>query len=560
MREIVTELREQGPTEAEVERARAYAAGARAIAFENTGAVARHAAQQTIVYGEAVDPDEAIALLDAVTEDEVAEVAAGIADELSVACVGPHTVGGVRVRVDRCVARRGRGGDRPGRRCGGQGPAATPPSPTASALDGHDRSPAPHAAPRPATALADGARAPAPARSSASSGSPAARRGAYVYDITTGEPLFALARPVKRPPASVEKLFTTVALLNELGAERPPAHGRARDRPPRRRRRLARQPVPARRRRSRRSATAPSTGSGSGATARPRRSSRVQLDRDGIRRVTGQLIGDASLFDARRGPPSSGFAPDIPDLGGQLSALTYDHGATLAAAVTRNTARSRRRHRTPPPLTPGAFAARELALTLQRCTSRVTASTRTRTTPARAHRLAIVSSPPMSVMLRLMDVPSDDFFAEMLTKQLGARSSARHDAAGAYAIASAIASATTCTRRSSTARACRATTSPRRSRSSTCSRDIDGTATGAMLAASLPTVGVSGTIADDRGATAAAGRCIAKTGTLNNVTNLAGYCHARGRQLLAFALFIDGPPNWTALTLIGRMVAAIATY
>ena len=50
MREIVTELRDDGPTEAEVERARAFAAGARAIAFENTGAVARYAAQQTIVY------------------------------------------------------------------------------------------------------------------------------------------------------------------------------------------------------------------------------------------------------------------------------------------------------------------------------------------------------------------------------------------------------------------------------------------------------------------------------------------------------------------------------
>ncbi len=92
MREIVTELREQGPTEAEVERARAYAAGARAIAFENTGAVARHAAQQTIVYGEDVDPDESIALLDKVTFAEVSEIAADIADRLSVACVGPHTV------------------------------------------------------------------------------------------------------------------------------------------------------------------------------------------------------------------------------------------------------------------------------------------------------------------------------------------------------------------------------------------------------------------------------------------------------------------------------------
>ncbi len=89
MRDIVTELRDQGPTRAEVARAQAYAAGARTIAFENTGAVARFAAQQTIVYGEPVDPDATIKLLDQVTYDDVREVAAGVADELSVAVVGP---------------------------------------------------------------------------------------------------------------------------------------------------------------------------------------------------------------------------------------------------------------------------------------------------------------------------------------------------------------------------------------------------------------------------------------------------------------------------------------
>jgi predicted Zn-dependent peptidase len=92
MRDIVSELRENGPNEAEVERARAYAAGARAIAFENTGAIARHAAQQTIVYGEDVDPDRTIELLDEVTFDEVRDVAGRVADRLSIACVGPHTV------------------------------------------------------------------------------------------------------------------------------------------------------------------------------------------------------------------------------------------------------------------------------------------------------------------------------------------------------------------------------------------------------------------------------------------------------------------------------------
>jgi predicted Zn-dependent peptidase len=92
MREIVTELRDLGPTESEVSRAQAYAAGARTIAFENTGAVDRYAAQQTIVYQEDVDPDTAIELLDRVTYDDVRAVAEGVADELSVAVVGPHTV------------------------------------------------------------------------------------------------------------------------------------------------------------------------------------------------------------------------------------------------------------------------------------------------------------------------------------------------------------------------------------------------------------------------------------------------------------------------------------
>jgi predicted Zn-dependent peptidase len=91
MREIVDELREQGPTPDEVERARAYAAGRLVLAFENTGAVARYGATRAIVFGEDIDPDKAIAALDAVTFDEVREVAAGVADHLAVACVGPHT-------------------------------------------------------------------------------------------------------------------------------------------------------------------------------------------------------------------------------------------------------------------------------------------------------------------------------------------------------------------------------------------------------------------------------------------------------------------------------------
>ena len=90
MREIVDELRGEGPNEEEFERARAYAGGRRVLAFENTNAVARHAATQTVVFGQDIAPDAAIAAIDETTLDEVAEVARGISEELSVAVVGPH--------------------------------------------------------------------------------------------------------------------------------------------------------------------------------------------------------------------------------------------------------------------------------------------------------------------------------------------------------------------------------------------------------------------------------------------------------------------------------------
>ena len=92
MRGIVDDLRENGPRPEEFERARAYAAGRRVLAFENTNAVARYAANQTVVFGEDIDPDQAIALLDETTLGRVAEIARGVSVEASVACVGPHEV------------------------------------------------------------------------------------------------------------------------------------------------------------------------------------------------------------------------------------------------------------------------------------------------------------------------------------------------------------------------------------------------------------------------------------------------------------------------------------
>lgn len=365
--------------------------------------------------------------------------------------------------------------------------------------------------------------------------------GAAVYDLTDGVSLFARSAGTVRPPASVEKLYTSVAVLHDLG---PGAtlqtkvmgagylgaggtwHGNLY---------LV-------------GGGDPTLGDGSfnrvwesgyGPTATQLAG---QLQRSGIRRVSGWLIGDGSLFDDRRGPPSSGFAPDVGDLGGQLGGLTYDHGAT-----TRT-------------LSPGAFAARELALTLRARHVFVRASRIGGSPPASARPLATVSSPPMSVLLRLMDVPSDDFFAEMLTKQLGVRfGTGGTTAAGAQVISGVI---------SSYGIGPRIVDGSGLSRSDGSSPDqvitllraMRGTPVGAELFSSLPVVGVSGTVRTIAAGGPARGACVAKTGTLNDVTNLAGLCHSRGGKVLAFALFVDGPSNWRALQLISAMVTSIARF
>jgi D-alanyl-D-alanine carboxypeptidase/D-alanyl-D-alanine-endopeptidase (penicillin-binding protein 4) len=365
--------------------------------------------------------------------------------------------------------------------------------------------------------------------------------GAMVYDLTAKQPLFALRADVGRPPASVEKLYTTVATLQKLG---PSArfettimgdghlgpggvwHGNLY---------LV-------------GGGDPTLGDGAfnhtwehgyGPTGNDLVR---QLVHAGIKGVTGWVIGDAALFDGLRGGPATGYAPDVPDFGGQLSALAYDHGSTFKK------------------LNPGAFAAKELVLTMHGAGIGARPLNRTLPAPAGSQQLASVESPSADVLLKLMDVPSDDFFAEMLTKQLGVRfGSAGSIAAGADVISEQI---------DALGLHPKIVDGSGLSRSDDSSPDeivdllktVWNTPNGRILAASLPTVGVNGTVENIGQHTAAQGRCIAKTGTLNYVTNLAGYCTARNHHVLAFALMIDGPGNWTAVQLFDQMVPALAKY
>jgi D-alanyl-D-alanine carboxypeptidase/D-alanyl-D-alanine-endopeptidase (penicillin-binding protein 4) len=366
--------------------------------------------------------------------------------------------------------------------------------------------------------------------------------GAVVADLSRGQLLFDVRGQLARPPASVEKLYTSVAVLRLLG---PAA-------------RLATTVLGTGHLGADgvwdgslylRGGGDPTFGDGTfnrlyeggyGPTA-------AQLARQllahGIRRVTGKLYGDESLLSSERGGMLTDLRPDIPDFGGELSALTYDHGQTGSCT------------------SPAAFAARELAATLRAMGVRVRAARWARRTPTGAVPLAVVHSPPIEVLLRLMNVPSDDLFAELLDEQLGLRfGEGGTIAAGARVVARVI----------SSAYGLRPTILDgsgldRSDRSSPLEvvqflRELWGTQTGRLLYATLPVVGREGTVQAIAAATAAAGRCAAKTGTLAGVSNLAGYCAARGGDELAFAIFIDGPPNWVALRAIGRMVAAIARY
>jgi serine-type D-Ala-D-Ala carboxypeptidase/endopeptidase (penicillin-binding protein 4) len=368
--------------------------------------------------------------------------------------------------------------------------------------------------------------------------------GALVYDISSGTELFASRATVPRAPASVEKLWTTTALMRRLG---PTA-------------RLQTAILGTGRERHGvwhgdlylRGGGDPTFGDpefnrvwnqGFGSTPGVLI---AQLRQRGIHRVTGHVYGDESMFDRRRGGLITNYAMDTPDFGGQLSALVYDHGTATDKGDTHS---------------PAVFATRSFVQAMRAAGIQARTGRQARRTPRTADLLATEQSPPLSVMVRLMNVPSDDLFAELFAKQLGVlfgRGGTISD--GARVIASTIAADYALHPKildgSGLSRDDR--TSPLQIVELL--RDLWHTPAGQELSASLPTMGVNGTVQGIGAKTAAQGRCEAKTGSLDDVTNLAGYCLAKRGDQLAFGIFLDGPDNGEGFALEGRMAAAIARY
>ncbi len=400
------------------------------------------------------------------------------------------------------------------------------------------------------------------------------RSGAYVVDLTSGRTLYDKRSSTRLVPASLEKLYTTSAALLSMGPDT----------------RLSTAVLSAGRR-------VGSTwdgdlylrGSGDftyGSAAFNRRAYggggtalalALALRGQGITRVTGSVLGDASLFSDGPGRsfdlllcskplfgpgcpygPAGKFTRPLPN--GPRSAVTADRGLLNSTSARSQT------H-------PALFAARQLVAQLKRAGVTVTGHPGVGRTPRSSRVVASTSSPTVTQLAALTNQPSDNYAAEMLFRVLGARRSGTGSrASGAAAVSAIIARRFGIRPRiyNGSGESGLNRTSPRE-----LVRLLIGMSrqpTAGQFESSLPVVGRSGTLSDRLRGTVAAGRCKAKDGTLTSplVGTAAGYCRTVGGHTLAVAIMTNGLPihfdrknnqlTGRAFTVEDRMLTALAGF
>jgi serine-type D-Ala-D-Ala carboxypeptidase/endopeptidase (penicillin-binding protein 4) len=367
--------------------------------------------------------------------------------------------------------------------------------------------------------------------------------GADVVDLTTGATLYSHNASTPRLPASVQKLFTTTTALALYGAG------------------------------TRLTTSLRGTGTTQGSTytgtlylrgggdptfgsASFNRSSyatgssvqqlAAKLRSAGIDTISGRLVADGSWFDADKGTPATGNQPSI-DVEGELAGLDYNRGwaNTDGTVYYQN-----------PVLEAGLRLRSALRTAGIKLSGGLPVSTGT--TPTTAATLASVSSPTIAKLIELTNTPSDNFFAETLLKDLGAKFGAGGTTPdGAAVVRTHVAAAFDVDPRfndgSGLSRYDRTTPAEVVS----LLRTMEGNA---AFTDSLAIAGETGTLADEMNGTYAEGRCRGKTGTLHDVSNLVGYCTARNGDTLAFALLMNGVIPDAAHPIQDRMAVAIARY
>jgi len=352
--------------------------------------------------------------------------------------------------------------------------------------------------------------------------------GAYVRDLDTGATLYAHKEDVARPPASVQKLYTTSTALLRFGPDAT----------------LHTQVVAT-------GALDPQgvwrgdiflKGAGDPTLGQPQIDAiaRAIATTSGIRRIAGSVRGDESVFDSLRGSSRTGFALDR-DITGVLSGVAVNRGFSKDGA-------------------PAKEAARRLAKALRTASVGVDGESGAGTAPEGAPEIAGVDSPRIADLIQMTNVPSDNFDAEMLLKDLGAHFGAGGTTtSGAAVVRAQLATFGVHPRivdGSGLSRADR--TTPRQV--VRLLERMQGSAFAPEFGASLPVVGRTGTMRRRMRGTVAQDRCQTKTGTLHAVSALAGYCHTTGGRTVAFAMLMSTVFITRAHGVQNRMTEAIATY
>jgi D-alanyl-D-alanine carboxypeptidase/D-alanyl-D-alanine-endopeptidase (penicillin-binding protein 4) len=227
--------------------------------------------------------------------------------------------------------------------------------------------------------------------------------GAVVLDLRTGQTVFAQHASLALRPASNEKLATTYAALTALGPSfriETDVLGDGQQSEATWRGDLVLKGY------------GDPTLSGAQLSSLAR-----QVAAAGIRQVSGRILGDESWFDTRRtgvGWKAQFYLHESP----ALSALIVNRGWTGRYETAR----------------PALMAAQLFRLDLRHAGVAVTGGTAVGVASTDAVQLANVESPPLSALVRHMDVYSDNFYAEMLLKEIGAVQGSGGSAAAGLAV------------------------------------------------------------------------------------------------------------------------------
>ncbi len=272
-----------------------------------------------------------------------------------------------------------------------------------------------------------------------------------------------------------------------------------------------------------------------------------QVKAAGIASVTGRLYADDTIFDRLRGVADSGYATS--SYIGPLSGLDLNsgfRGATSSSGFAAD---------------PAKLAASKLARSLQHAGVDLPSQVALGATPLDAERVAMVRSPALTRIVNTTDVWSDNFFAEMLIKLLGARLGGAGTTAAGTRVVAAFArshgSGVHAVDGSGLTRSNRA--SPRQVVNLLLAMREDPA--GEFFIRDLALAGKEGTVAERMHGTAAYGRCRTKTGTLTGVSNLSGYCFNRSGRVMAFSVLMNGVVNLSLAHLDqDRIAGAVAGY